>query len=114
MHEISMISAVVDQINIEKVKQSFDRVLSIQFRIGRLSGVDVSCIEFCFSEVTRGTCLQGSKLLIEEQDIKLQCKDCNFMTLTSDSSILICESCNSNNIEILAGKSFEIMDIEVI
>jgi hydrogenase nickel incorporation protein HypA/HybF len=114
MHEVSLISAVVDQINIEKVTQSFDRVLGIQFRVGRLSGIDVNCIEFCFSEVTKGTCLEGAQLRIEEQDIQLQCKDCGFMTLTSEASNLICESCKSNNIEILAGKSFEIIDIEVI
>jgi hydrogenase nickel incorporation protein HypA/HybF len=108
-----MISAVVDQINFEKENQSFDRVLKIKFRIGYLSGIDVDCVEFCFSEVTRGTCLEGALLIVEMQEIKLRCQGCGFMTLTSEASDLICGNCNSNNVDLLEGKSFEIVELEV-
>jgi len=32
--------------------------------VGEVSGVDGSCLEFCFPEVTRGTVLDGARLVL--------------------------------------------------
>ena len=68
MHEVSLVSALVDQIEELKVKEDFAQVLEIRLGIGTQSGVNPESIEFCFSEVTRKSCLQGAKLVLERLD----------------------------------------------
>lgn len=64
MHEVSILTALVEQVEEVSRRESFKRVLEIRVEVGTQSGVDPSCLEFCFAEVTRGTVLEGAKLTI--------------------------------------------------
>jgi hypothetical protein len=61
MHEVSLVSALVDQVEELARVQHFDRVLTIWLSVGALSGAEPSCIDFCFSEVTRSSVLEGAQ-----------------------------------------------------
>jgi len=65
MHEVSLVSALVDQVQEASRAQSFEKVLEIRLAIGDMSSIEPSCVEFCFSEVTRGSVLEGVELVIE-------------------------------------------------
>jgi hydrogenase nickel incorporation protein HypA/HybF len=62
MHEVSLVSALVDQVAELSRQQGFTRVVEIQLAIGTASGVEPACVEFCFEEVTKCTLLEGAKL----------------------------------------------------
>jgi len=64
MHEVSLVAALVDRIEAAAVRESFAKVLEIRLGVGEVSGVDGSCLEFCFPEVTRGTVLDGARLVL--------------------------------------------------
>ena len=70
MHEVSLVSALVDRVEEVAWQEGFERVLEIRLQVGALSGVEPSCLEFCFPEVTRNTVLMDSKLTIENSQGK--------------------------------------------
>ena len=74
MHEVSLVSALVDQIEELRIKEGFEQVLEIRLGVGTQSGVNSDCIEFCFSEVTQNTCLQGARLILDPLDSTSQMK----------------------------------------
>ena len=53
--------------NVARVEK-FSRILEIRVSVGKQSGVEPTCIEFCFSEVVRGSVLEGAKLVMEISD----------------------------------------------
>jgi hydrogenase nickel incorporation protein HypA/HybF len=64
MHEVSLVAALVDRIEAAAIRESFAKVLEIRLGVGEVSSVDASCLEFCFPGVTRGTILDGAKLVL--------------------------------------------------
>ena len=113
MHELSLMSALVEQINELSIKESFRRVSEIRLGVGRLSGIDPACIEFCFRDATRGSLLDGARLSLEIIPVELICKTCHETSMPEDESQLVCSWCGSNHISILRGREFKIIDLEV-
>jgi hydrogenase nickel incorporation protein HypA/HybF len=113
MHEISLVSAVVDQVEDLARVQHFDRVLTIWLSVGALSGAEPSCIEFCFSEVARRSVLEGARLVLERVDVELACRGCAELSFPADPSALFCERCHSTDVQIRKGQDFRIAELEV-
>ena len=65
MHEVSLVSALVDQVEEASKTHAFGHVVKLRVAIGTLSGIEPSCVEFCFSEVAKGSVLENAELAIE-------------------------------------------------
>jgi len=113
MHELSLISALVEQVEAVALKQSFKSVSNIRLAIGELSGVDPSCFEFCFSEGTRDSVLFGAKLTMEVVGAEMKCRSCGQVSHSKDRAWLACSQCQSNDIRIQKGREFKIIDMDV-
>jgi hydrogenase nickel incorporation protein HypA/HybF len=113
MHEVSLVSALVEQVEEVSRREGFRRVLEIRLSVGELSGVEPSCVEFCFSEVTRGTILEGARLRQESVRVELECQTCGARTSPGDPSALHCGSCHSGVVKVLRGRDFRIVDLDV-
>jgi hydrogenase nickel incorporation protein HypA/HybF len=113
MHEVSLVTALVDQVEELARVQHFDRVLTIWLSVGVLSGVEPSCIAFCFSEVTRSSLLDGARLVMQRVDVELACRGCAELSCPSDPAALFCESCHSADVQVRKGQDFRIAELEV-
>ena len=67
MHELSITQSVVE---ICEQNAGGRRVLSVTLEVGGLSGIVPDAVEFCFEACTRGTLLEGAKLIIERVEPK--------------------------------------------
>ncbi len=114
MHEVSLVAAWVEQIGELAQKEGFDRVLAVRVKVGALSGVDPSCIEFCFPEVTRNSVLEGSKLILEYVGVELYCDLCHKISFPEDPSAIFCIYCHSGEVVIRQGKEFKVIDLDVL
>jgi hydrogenase nickel incorporation protein HypA/HybF len=113
MHEVSLVTALVAQVDELARVEGFDRVLLIRLRVGALSGAAPEAISFCFSEVTRHTVLFGAQLILDWVEIELDCRACGATTSPTDSSALLCGQCDSAEVHVRAGREFGIADLEV-
>ena len=114
MHEVSLVAALVDQIEDVAQREGFERVLEIRMGVGALSGVDPSCLEFCFPEVTRDSVLEGAKLILEFVEIELYCKKCGQISCPEDPGAIFCMHCQVGDVVVNKGREFRVLDLEVI
>ena len=72
MHELALTCSIVET---AEEAAAGRRVACVTLVIGRLSGVMVEAIRFCFDEVARGTSLDGAALDIIEPEGRARCED---------------------------------------
>jgi hydrogenase nickel incorporation protein HypA/HybF len=108
VHELAITESVVDAI-VDKVGD--EPVTGIRLEIGRLSGVVVDSIRFCFEIVADGTGLQGARLDIDEPVGRAYCRDCDD-EFALDEPVMLCP-CGSANLEVLSGQQLRIISVEV-
>ncbi len=113
MHEISIVAALVETVDEISKRENFTKVREIHVEVGALSGIEASCLEFCFSEVVRGSVLEGAQLSLDLIGLELRCQTCGQLSYPEDTAALFCEHCQSTAIEICKGRDFRIVDLEV-
>ena len=65
MHELSLTRNVVSMV----AERAGGRgVLGVKLRIGRLAGVSVEAVRFCFDVCAQGTSVAGARLVVEEPE----------------------------------------------
>jgi hydrogenase nickel incorporation protein HypA/HybF len=107
MHELSIAAAVVEQVT---TRLPGTPVSLVRLRIGTLSGVVPSAVEFCFSLAAAGTTLEGAVLEIEHVPARCRCSACDREFQPHDQ-ILLCE-CGSARVTILAGADLQIASVD--
>jgi hydrogenase nickel incorporation protein HypA/HybF len=78
MHEVSVTAQLVEAILKELEKYNVVSVKAVTLVIGKLTNLGKEQMAFAYEIVTRGTILEGSELIIEEEDIILKCTECGF------------------------------------
>jgi hydrogenase nickel incorporation protein HypA/HybF len=108
MHELSITRNIVAIVG-DAAKGR--RVLRVNLDLGRLSGVLAQAVAFCFEEVSKGTPLEGSTLIIRELDGRGRCGVCHaeFATPTLFTPC----PCGSRDIERLSGEELNIKSMEL-
>jgi hydrogenase nickel incorporation protein HypA/HybF len=109
MHELSLTQSVVDTIA-ERMGEA--RITTVRLEIGKLSGVVVDSIRFCFDLVAEGTTLAGAALEVDEPSGECRCRECA-TEFSVDDPIVLCPACESANVHVLAGRDLRIMSVEV-
>lgn len=112
MHELSLVDTIVKDISALAGKENFHHVSQIRLEIGSMSGVIPESIEFCFSELAKGTVLDGATLVVQKVALKVRCEHCEVES-EPDIDAICCQRCGLNEVTIIAGKDFKIIDLEV-
>ena len=73
MHELSITRNIVS-IVAERAGQR--RVRRVRLQVGKLSGIEVSAVRFCYDVCAAGTVLEGSTLEVEELEGRARCLQC--------------------------------------
>jgi len=108
MHELALTCSIVEMAEEAAEGRPVARVTLV---IGRLSGVMTEAIRFCFSEVARGTVLDGAALDIIEPEGRARCNRCAAEFGTPD--LLTFCRCGSFELTLLAGEELAIKSIEL-
>ena len=109
MHELSITQSIVDAVA-EKLGDA--EVTTVRLEIGKLSGVVVESIRFCFDLVTDGTTLAGARLVVDEPSGHARCRECA-TEFDVDDPIVLCPACDASNVDVRAGRELRIISVEV-
>ena len=110
MHELSITQSVVEDIA-DRLGEA--KVTKVTLEIGKLSGVVVESIRFCFDLVAEGTTLDGATLVVHEPVGRIQCHICDIQFEISDP-IVLCPRCGAADVDVVAGREMRIKSVEVI
>ena len=113
MHELSVAQGLVELVADEVARDGPVRVLSVQLRIGPLSGVEPSALLFAYDAATAGTPLDGSALHIEEVPATVFCEPCGVERELVAVTCLRCPACGAATPNVVRGRELEVVSVEV-
>ena len=113
MHELSIALRAVETI-LEDLAEQNGKVMSVQIRVGALSGVVPDSLRFAWDVACADTRLSGSTLEIEEVPVRIWCESCQREhTLPDADFVFRCPICAASITEVLAGRELEILSVEI-
>lgn len=113
MHELSIASGMVELAEAELEKHPGAKVLAIHLKLGRLCGVVREALEFSYEIACQSTALEGSKLIIEDVPVRIQCPQCQEARDIVSLQSFRCAVCGTPSAEILQGRDILVSALEI-
>ncbi|MDR3075165.1 MAG: hydrogenase maturation nickel metallochaperone HypA [Candidatus Methanoplasma sp.] len=122
MHEVSIMADLMAAIKKELERYDVISVKEVTLTLGRLTNLGCEQMEFAYEIMSRDSILDGSKLVIEEEDVRVRCEDCGYEGPAGNLSIdedvhcqipiLSCPVCGAA-VKVIAGKTCCVKSIEI-
>lgn len=114
MHELSIMSGILDIVLEHANKNNAAKVTTINLRIGQLSDIIPEWAQSYFDMLSKDTIADGAVLDIEHVPVKVRCRACGHEHAFKDKKwSFTCVKCESPDIELLEGREFSIVSIEI-
>ena len=130
MHELSLVQGIVDAVQ-ETANEKKGRVTGFKVEVGELSQFDIRLIRQLLADITRGTPLEGAKVVVRREKCRVRCLGCGGRwtfkelagTLSADEKEMVhflpelisscskCPSCSKSYFEIEAGRSVRVVEV---
>ena len=113
MHELSIVSSVVDTVTESLAAYPEARVLEVRLRGGALASVVVDSLEFCWGIATVGTALAGARLTVTTVPVVMHCAVCAAEVELEGVQSFRCPRCGELCSDLRQGRELEIDSIEI-
>lgn len=112
MHEMSIALSIVNIACKEAEKESAPSIAAIELEVGKLAGVMVDSLEFCYESACKGTLAEGSDLHVIELEGLGKCSNCG-NEFNIESFMAICPECDNYETDIVQGKELRLKAISI-
>lgn len=128
MHEFAMVDKIVKIAAEAAEKHGIDEVISVRLRVGKMAAAHSEQLMMGFTASSKGTRLDGARLIVEDVDVTLECDRCShkFTDVRFDDnefahtiahtplsySAPLCPHCGSERSKAMSGSELELVDIE--
>ncbi len=113
MHELSIISSVVENVIESLQKYPGARVTEVRLRVGALAAVIEDSLQFCYGIATDDTPLQGSRLVVNIVPVTVYCEACGAEGPIESLQSFRCPTCGEPAGDVRHGRELEIEAIEI-
>lgn len=113
MHEVSIIMEAMRLAEESARKAGASRICLVRLRVGEMSGVVPSALQFAFEAVTDGTLAQGATLEIENSPATGWCEACQIEFAWKGLLRVECPRCQGGNTILRRGRELELASLEV-
>lgn len=111
MHEMSIVLAVVGQVEDTARRTGCEAVDLVTLRVGELAGVVPDSLQFCFGLACEGTLLAGARLETERVPGRARCGPCAREWATGLPPQLCCPGCGAAAEGLVSGRELEIVEV---
>jgi len=112
LHELGITQSLVEIAENTARSNGAEKVLSVSVSVGELAGVVPEAMEFAFDVVTRGTLLEGARLLIRRVPGRGRCCACGAESAMGRYTFT-CPACGEPTLERLQGDELKITELEI-
>ena len=112
MHEMSIAMSMIEIVREEMQKSDAKTLRSVRLNIGQMSAVVPDALSFCFEVITKGTEMEGARLMMDIIPLRGYCSNCEKEFEIKDY-VFVCPICGTKKIETLSGQELAIVEIEV-
>ena len=112
MHEFGVTESILDIALKEAKKAQARKITKINLVVGELTGFMPDCIEFYFDFMSKDTIAEKANLHFESAPAQVRCRSCLTIFHPKDT-LWACPECQSQGVEIVAGRELYIESMEV-
>ena len=113
MHELSIVSSIVDSVTESLKAYPGARVLEVRLRVGALAAVIEDSLQFCWGIATDGSELAGTRLVVNTVPVTVHCAACGVDGELKSLQSFRCPSCSEPATDVRGGRELEIESIEI-
>lgn len=113
MHELSIVSSIVDSVTETLEAYPDARVKEVRLRVGALASVVEDSLQFCYGIATDGTPLEGSKLVVTILPVMMYCDSCKRDVEIASLQSFRCPRCDEPVSDLRQGREMELESIEI-
>lgn len=113
MHELSIVSSIVDSVTETLVAYPGARVKEVRLRVGALASVIEDSLQFCYEIATNDTPLEGSALVVKVLPVRMHCDRCAEDVEIASLQSFRCPQCGEPLTDMRQGRELEIDSIEI-
>jgi hydrogenase nickel incorporation protein HypA/HybF len=114
MHELSIAISIVEMAEEEAGRRPGARVSAVHLKVGALAGVVGAALRSSFELACEGTELQGSRLVIEEVPVVVNCPRCMLRRTVDSVQWFVCPECKSPVSDVISGRELEVVALEIL
>ncbi|MDP6524222.1 MAG: hydrogenase maturation nickel metallochaperone HypA [Kiritimatiellia bacterium] len=112
MHELSIATALVEQVERAMQQESASRVTKVNVRVGTLSGVDKEALEMAFPLASEDGCCSTADLVVELVQARIECNACGKAS-EPESLFFACEYCGAVDVNVISGRELMLQSLEI-
>jgi|RhiMetdeSRZDD1v2_1073273.scaffolds.fasta_scaffold61042_5 hydrogenase nickel incorporation protein HypA/HybF len=113
MHEMSIASALVDQVCDQATRLGAVRVAEINLRMGVLCGI-ARALHFCWPSASQDTLCEGARLNIDEVPLTVMCTHCDAVKTPAALYNFRCPDCGRPTPKVLTGREMQLVSIGLV
>lgn len=113
MHELSIVTSIVETVTGSLAAYPGARVLEVRLRVGALASVIPESLEFCYGIASEGTPLEGSRLVVNVLPVVVHCAPCGQDATLEGVQSFRCPRCGEPSHDLRQGRELEIEAIEI-
>lgn len=113
MHELSIVSSVVETVTESLAAYPGARVLEVRLRVGALASVVTESLGFCYGIASEGTPLEGSRLVVNVLPVVMHCEKCAADVELDGVQSFRCPRCGEPCSQMRQGREMEIESVEI-
>ena len=112
MHEYSVVQALLNQCESIAEENNATEITKVVCKIGVMSGIETHLLRIAFDTFKEGTMCDQAEFVIDEQKLKLECKECGSV-FEVDEARYFCPHCESLRVKVLDGEEMYLMSLEM-
>lgn len=118
MHELSMVSAILDTVIHSAEKSNAIEVLEVVIEIGELTMLNPEQVSFLLDVLKEDTIAKNAEFKLIEIPLEIKCHSCGYEGNTKNegdhyAAIFKCPECGEHKVEITDGKECLVKNIKV-
>ncbi len=112
MHEMSICTALLEQVQRIAKEHNASRIEKIVLQIGPLSGIETSLLTHAYPLAAAGTVAENAELVIESSPIRVKCTRCGAVT-EAMLNRLVCRECGDFRTQLISGDEMILSQLEM-
>jgi hydrogenase nickel incorporation protein HypA/HybF len=112
MHEMSLIRALIRQVEQIAVENAADAVERVRVELGPLSGVEPVLVDLAWQQLAPETICNVAELILHEVPLDFRCRVCGEAFQVPDIR-LECPECGSDSVQVTGGDEFRLLDVTI-
>jgi hydrogenase nickel incorporation protein HypA/HybF len=109
---MAIAQSIAEQVQAIAEREGPVRVTGVRVRVGAMRAVVPEVLEMGLEVLSRGTAIEGARLVVEEVPVRVSCGLCGTLSSPEAGWSWLCPACGSADVEMVSGGELVLQSLE--